>query len=133
MLTVGLVDIDDFKTINDTYGHQAGDDCLRHFAEVIHRNIRESDWLARWGGDEFVLALHDSSTRFARPEAVLERIARDLRENPVKLPRGEELRLSVSVGAVKYAGEEVPRELLAKADRAMYEAKRDGRPWVLSA
>jgi diguanylate cyclase (GGDEF)-like protein len=131
ILTVGLVDVDQFKQINDTYGHYAGDVCLRHVAEVIRRNIRESDWLARWGGDEFVLALHDSSM-FARTEVALGRIARDLQENPVKLARGKELTLSVSVGAVKYTGEEDPGELLARADRAMYEAKRDGRPWVLA-
>jgi diguanylate cyclase (GGDEF)-like protein len=130
-LTVGVVDVNDFKQINDTYGHHAGDACLRHVAEVIRRNTRESDWLARWGGDEFVLALHDSS-RFAQPEAVLQRIVRDLKESPIKLDRDKELTLSISVGAVRYSGEEDHRELLAKADAAMYEAKRDGRSWVLA-
>jgi diguanylate cyclase len=60
-LTVAVVDVNDFKSINDTYGHQAGDACIRHVASVIGRNIRKSDWLARWGGDEFVLALRDVS------------------------------------------------------------------------
>jgi diguanylate cyclase (GGDEF)-like protein len=130
-LTVAVVDVDGFKTINDTHGHQAGDVCIRHVADVIRRNVREGDWLARWGGDEFVLALWDGSV-FASPEAVLGRINAALRESPVRLPQGEELMLGISVGAHRYAGEDDLRELLAKADAAMYQAKREGRAWVLA-
>jgi diguanylate cyclase (GGDEF)-like protein len=131
ILTVAMVDVNRFKAINDTHGHQAGDVCLRHVARVIRRNVREGDWLARWGGDEFVLALWDASV-FASPEAVLGRISQGLKESPVRLPLGEELVLSISVGARRYAGEDDIRELLAKADAAMYEAKREGRAWVLA-
>jgi diguanylate cyclase (GGDEF)-like protein len=130
-LTVAVVDVDGFKTINDTHGHQAGDVCIRHVADLIRRNVREDDWLARWGGDEFVLALWDGSV-FASPEAVLGRINAALRESPVRLPQGEELMLGISVGAHRYAGEDDLRELLAKADAAMYQAKREGRAWVLA-
>jgi diguanylate cyclase (GGDEF)-like protein len=132
ILTVAVGDVNNFKAINDTHGHQAGDVCLRHVARVIRRNIREGDWLARWGGDEFIMSLWDASV-FATPEAVLGRISRDLKESPVRLPLGEELLLSISVGASRYAGEDDIRELLAKADAAMYEAKRDGRAWVLAS
>jgi diguanylate cyclase (GGDEF)-like protein len=131
ILTVAVGDVDNFKAINDTHGHQAGDVCLRHVARVIGRNVREGDWLARWGGDEFVLALWDASV-FASPEAVLGRINADLRRSPVRLTGREDLMLSISVGAHCYAGEDDIRELLAKADAAMYEAKREGRAWVLS-
>jgi diguanylate cyclase (GGDEF)-like protein len=131
ILTVAVGDIDNFKAINDTHGHQAGDVCLRHVALVIRRSVRGGDWMARWGGDEFVLALWDASV-FASSEAVLGRINADLRGSPVALPGGEELVLSISVGAHRYAGEDDLRELLAKADAAMYEAKREGRAWVLS-
>ncbi len=130
-LTVAVVDLDGFKTINDTHGHHAGDICIRHVADVIGRSVREGDWLARWGGDEFVLSLWDASV-FASPEAVLRRISRGLKESPVRLPLGEELVLSISVGAHRYAGEDDLRELLAKADAAMYQAKREGRAWVLA-
>ena len=130
-LTVAVVDIDKFKAINDTHGHHAGDECIRHVAEVIGRNVREGDWLARWGGDEFVLVLWDESV-FASPEAVLGRINAALRESPVRLAGGEERVLSISVGAHRYAGEDDLRELLAKADAAMYQAKREGRAWVLA-
>ena len=130
-LTVAVVGVDNFKAINDTHGHQAGDVCLRHVARVIRRNVREGDWLARWGGDEFVLSLWDASV-FASPEAVLGHINAALRRSPVPLLGGKELVLSISVGAHRFAGEDDLRELLAKADAAMYEAKREGRAWVLS-
>ena len=131
ILTVAVGDIDNFKSINDTHGHQAGDVCLRHVARVMRRNVREGDWLARWGGDEFIISLWDASV-FASPEVVLGRISRGLKESPVRLPLGEELVLSISVGARRYGGEDDIRELLAKADAAMYEAKREGRGWVLA-
>ena len=130
-LTLAVADVNRFKTINDTHGHEAGDACIRHVAQVMRSNVREGDWLARWGGDEFVLALWDASV-FASPEAVLGRINKALRQSPARLPDGEELVLSVSVGARRYAGEDDVRELLAKADAAMYEAKREGRAWVLA-
>ncbi len=130
VLTVGVVDVNKFKHINDTYGHQVGDACIQHVADVIRRKIRQGDWLARWGGDEFVLALRDASP-FAQTEALLQRIVKDLKNSPVRLPQGEELTLSVTVGASRYSGEEDLRELLSKADEAMYEAKREGRPWIL--
>ena len=130
-LTVAVVDVDNFKAINDTYGHQAGDVCLRQVARVIRRSVREGDWLSRWGGDESVLALRDASV-FASPEAMLGRINASLRRSPVALSGGEELVLSISVGAHRYAGEDDLREVLAKADAAMYEAKREGRAWVLA-
>ena len=131
VLTLAVVDVNDFKAINDAQGHQVGDACIRHVADVIRRNVRESDWLARWGGDEFVLALHEASP-FAPTEAALQRIVADLKNSPVRLQRGGELVLTVSVGAVRYSGEGDPRDLIGKADEAMYQAKREGRPWVLS-
>jgi diguanylate cyclase (GGDEF)-like protein len=131
VLTVGVVDVNRFKQINDSYGHQAGDLCIRHVANVVGRNIREGDWLARWGGDEFLLVLRDVSA-FAPTEAVLQRIVGELKRTPVRLPRGEELTLSISVGAVRYSGREKLREVFERADEAMYEAKREGRSWVLA-
>jgi diguanylate cyclase (GGDEF)-like protein len=130
-LTLCIVDVNNFKYINDTYGHQAGDACIKHVAEVIGRNIRRSDWLARWGGDEFVVGLRDANP-FAQTETILQRIVRDLKDSPLRMPQGEELILTATVGASRYSGEADLRELLAKADEAMYEAKREGRPWILS-
>src|SRR5215211_5159724 len=90
VLTVVVVDVNRFKRINDAFGHLAGDACIRHVAGAMRRNIRECDWVARWGGDEFVLGLWDASL-FAQTEAVLRRIGGALREDPLRLPGGEEL------------------------------------------
>ncbi len=130
VLTVCVVDVNRFKYINDHYGHQAGDVCIQHVASVIGRNVREGDWLARWGGDEFVLVLHDASP-FAPTELVLQRIVRDLKDSPVRLPQGSEIVLTITVGANRYSGKGDARILLDEADQAMYEAKRDRRAWVL--
>ena len=130
-LTIGVLDVNNFKYINDTYGHQVGDACIRHVAEVIRRNIRDSDWLARWGGDEFVLALHDASP-FAATELIIQRIVRDLKDSPVRIPQGDKLALTITIGAIRYSGETDLRDLVAKADEALYEAKREERPWILS-
>jgi diguanylate cyclase (GGDEF)-like protein len=129
-LTLAVVDVNDFKSINDVYGHQAGDVCIMHVADVIRRNIRRSDWLARWGGDEFIIALHDASP-FAATELVLQRIVSDLNDSPARLSQGEELVLAITIGASRHSGETDLRELLSKADEAMYEAKREERPWIL--
>lgn len=131
VLTVGVVDVNRFKQINDAFGHQAGDVCLRHVADVIGRNTREGDWMARWGGDEFLLVLRDAS-EFAPTEAVLGRIVGDLRRTPVRVPQGEELTLTVSVGAVRLSDGEGLARAIERADGAMYRAKREGRPWVLT-
>jgi diguanylate cyclase (GGDEF)-like protein len=130
-LTIGVVDVNDFKSINDAYGHQAGDACIRHVANVIRRNIRESDWLARWGGDEFVLALHDSSP-FEATELVLQRIVSDLKNSPVRVSQGEKIVVTIAIGASRHSGEADLRDLVAKADETLYAAKREERPWVLS-
>lgn len=130
-LVVAVVDIDGFKSINDAYGHQVGDVCIKQVAEVMRRNTREGDWLARWGGDEFVMVLWDAAM-FASAETVLGRLNTDLRRSPIRLAQGGELFLNVSVGGCRYSGEEDIRELLSQADAAMYEAKRGGRAWVLA-
>jgi diguanylate cyclase (GGDEF)-like protein len=130
-LTLAMVDVNNFKAINDAYGHQVGDVCIRHVADIIRLNIRESDWVARWGGDEFVLALHDASP-FAATETVLQRIVSDLKDSPARIPQGGELALTITIGATRHSGETDLRDLLAKADEALYEAKREERPWILS-
>jgi diguanylate cyclase len=128
-LTLAVVDLDRLKNINDRYGHQAGDACLRHLADRCVRNTREGDWLARWGGDEFVLTLwEEKSEHTANP--ALNRIATDLAENPVQLPQGERIRLTFSAGVVRCTGSEDAGlgvgGVLALADEALYEAKKEG-------
>ena len=127
-LTLAVVDLDRFKLLNDRYGHQVGDTCLRHLADTCTRNIREGDWLARWGGDEFVLALWEEEGE--RPASVvLNRLATDLSEHPVQLPQGDRIQLTFSAGVLRCTGHEAElgvSGVLALADKALYEAKEEG-------
>jgi len=132
-LSVAVVDLDRLKPLNDRYGHQAGDTCLRHLAHTCMRNIRKGDWLARWGGDEFVLALWEEEKGERTPakeNPVLNRIAMDLAENPVRLAQGEMIRLTFSAGVVRCKSSEEAElgvgDVLALADEALYEAKEEG-------
>jgi diguanylate cyclase (GGDEF)-like protein len=128
-LTLALVDLNRLKAINDRYGHQAGDACLRHLAHTCLGNIREGDWLARWGGDEFVVVLwEEKGERTANP--VLARIAKDLAENPLRLAQSASTRLTFSAGIVRCTGIDGAdlevSGVLALADEALYKAKEEG-------
>lgn len=123
--SLAMFDLDGLKLINDEHGHRAGDTCLARFAEVLKRNLRAGDWVARWGGDEFVVGMWN--TQDMQPaERVLERIGEDLRQNLVVLPGGEEVRLTFSGGACRWKPEDDVRGLLLRADEALYEAKAKG-------
>jgi diguanylate cyclase (GGDEF)-like protein len=123
-----IVDIDHFKTINDTYGHLAGDDVLREMGSVAETVCRNSDMIARYGGDELVIILPD-----AVPDnlgALAERLLIAIREH-VFCKTTHELHCTVSVGAASSRAEDgtmyPPDEVLAHADNALYVAKRNGR------
>ena len=124
-LSLMLLDLDRLKPINDAYGHRAGDACVVHFAEVLDRNLRAGDWIARWGGDEFVVGMWN--TQDVQPtKQVLERIVEDLRESPVVLPDGEETHLTFSGGACRWRPGDDARGLVSRADEALYQAKAEG-------
>lgn len=119
-----LLDIDHFKRVNDTFGHDQGDLLLRHFAGRIQAQVRRGDLAARWGGEEFLLLLRDVT-----PEAagqVLERLFRDVRDG-VPLPRHPEFRYSCSPGLAFVRDGEALKDVLRRADQALYAAKSDGR------
>ena len=132
-LTLAVLDLDQFKPLNDRQGHHAGDTCLKHFAEVLARNVREGDWVARWGGDEFVVAFWHEEGGELFVERVLERVAEDLRQNPAVLPDGKEVRLTFSGGVCRWKAEDGGAELLSKADGALYQAKAKGGDTVVRA
>ena len=126
-LTLALLDFDQFKPVNDEHGHHAGDACLIHFAEVLGRNVREGDWIARWGGDEFLVSVWHAEEKGPSAERVLKRVAKVLRENPVVLPNGEEALLTFSAGVSRWHLGDDSGRLLSKADEALYRAKAKGR------
>ncbi len=123
-LLVAQLDLDFFKAINDTHGHAAGDEALRAFARTVSACVRSSDLLARWGGEEFVLLM--ANTTLADGQQVLARVLATAAME-VPLPGGASARLTVSIGAAcAQAGDSVDA-LLQRADVALYEAKRQGR------
>ena len=126
LLALVRVDVDHFKAINDSYGHQAGDEVLVEVARRLAGAVRGGDELARWGGDEFVAILPDTDKAGALRAA--ERLRAAVSETPIAAA-GHELTVTVSVGWAHWAGD-TPDDLLARADRALYRAKDAGRNTV---
>ena len=126
VLALARVDVDRFKAINDTYGHDAGDQVLAEVARRLAASLRGGDDLARWGGDEFVVLLPDTDKAGALRAA--ERLRAAVADAPVHVGGGE-LAVTVSVGWAHWAGD-TPDDLLARADRALYRAKDAGRDRV---
>jgi diguanylate cyclase (GGDEF)-like protein len=129
-LSLAMFDLDGLKSINDERGHRTGDDCLVHFARVLERNLRAGDWIARWGGDEFVVGMW-SSQEGPTAELAPERIAEDLRQDPVMLPDGEKVPLTFSGGMCRWEPGDDVRGLLSRADSGLYKAKAEGGNTVL--
>ena len=125
MLTLLYIDVDNFKTINDTLGHQQGDELLQYIAEQIRQHIRKSDTLARIGGDEFVLLASDLSSA-EEAKVVAQTISR-IFETPY-LSRTGPVSVSLSIGVAVFPKHGQDSETLLKnADAALYEAKNKGR------
>jgi diguanylate cyclase (GGDEF)-like protein len=120
---VAFFDINRFKEINDSHGHSAGDACISHVAALLELNTRRGDWVARWGGDEFVVGLH----RNRALKMVMERIVKAIETAPCEIAPGIETRVSVSCGVAEYRFGDGPAGVLADADKAMYAAKELSR------
>src|SRR4051812_16302438 len=120
---LAFLDINEFKAINDKHGHSAGDACISHVAALLQLNVRRGDWVARWGGDEFVVGLH----RNRALKMVMARIVKAIEGTPCEIAPGQELRVSVSCGVAEYRFGDGPPGLLADADKAMYAAKEASR------
>ncbi len=127
-VAVAMLDIDHFKKVNDTYGHSVGDEVLRHLAEVLQKEIRESDLAARYGGEEFTLVLHRVDEE--RGRTALERIRKAVESSPFPTSKGP-LSITISIGYTVYSPSEVGgitvETLIEKADTALYRAKMEGR------
>lgn len=127
---VALLDIDFFKLVNDTHGHATGDQVLQAFAASVREVLRDNDVLARWGGEEFLLLLHDTQPNAAR--LVLERVRQAVQERTVEV-QGQQVRVTVSIGMASYAPGKTVAQLLEQADQALYRAKSGGRNCVMQA
>lgn len=129
-LCVALLDIDNFKKINDTLGHTTGDQALAHLAQVARESMRPQDTLARYGGEEFVILLPD--TALERGIDAMMRLQRELTKKYF-MTGSEKLLITFSAGVAQLGPDEDNASAIKRADQAMYTAKRAGKNRVLGA
>jgi len=123
-LLLGMLDLDHFKRINDNYGHLAGDKVLKIIATELRKRLRPSDFIARFGGEEFVLLI--SNTSMAEGMALMEKLRRAIQACPFHF-KGEPVTITVSMGITKFRAGERSESVLKRADQALYHAKDQGR------
>jgi two-component system cell cycle response regulator len=131
-LALMILDIDYFKSINDNYGHDAGDDVLREFAVRVRKSIRGIDLACRYGGEEFVIVMPETDLHVAG--MVAERLRRSIAGEPFAVHKGTkriEVTISIGLTTLEQKGEAVA-DVLKRADTALYRAKHDGRNRVVS-
>jgi len=119
-----ILDIDDFKTVNDTYGHIAGDKILIFIANILHKTLRDGDKIFRYGGEEFIIILNRTSS-----ESCLEianRLLYLIRSNKL-IYKGNSLTVTMSIGATKHHAGDTPESIIARADKALYKSKKNGK------
>jgi two-component system, cell cycle response regulator len=132
-LSIIMTEIDDFKKINDRYGHQIGDTALKQIAEILYENLRKNDYLARYGGAEFLFVLPQADPRDAYNAA--ERFRRAVREYMMSFDKNDRLWLSISCGVCTAHPKRKDENVIAsiqKADNALNEAKRLGKDRIVS-
>lgn len=123
-ISVALMDVDNFKRLNDTFGHQAGDAALVHLAKVVQEMLRPSDVLARYGGEEFVILLPEASAADARQ--IMQRVQRELTKR-FFLANNEKLFITFSAGVAERLPGELQDSIIGRADKAVYAAKAAGK------
>jgi diguanylate cyclase (GGDEF)-like protein len=127
-LSVIFLDLDSFKSINDTFGHAIGDQAICTVVTCIQQSVRNTDMVARYGGDEFVVLLN--STPLEGAAILAERIRRAVARAEFRGPAGERIPLSVSLGVAALTAADTPKSLLERADSALNQAKLSGRNLV---
>jgi diguanylate cyclase (GGDEF)-like protein len=127
--SVLFFDLDHFKQVNDNYGHQVGDQALRHVCDVVRLQLRDSDSLGRYGGEEFCVLLPDSTHQSAC--ALAERIRIAVAQTPMPImadgAEAAQLAITISVGITAAQADDTSATLLKRADCAVYQAKEEGR------
>ena len=129
-LSLCLADLDEFKVINDTFGHGAGDEVLKQFVAAATRSLRATDFVARFGGEEFLFVF--SQTPAAAGAVVAERIRRAVSDMHIP-PLSDENRVTVSIGVAEHRISDPMDQTLSRADEALYRAKREGGNRVVLA
>jgi diguanylate cyclase len=129
-LSIAMLDIDDFKKLNDTYGHEAGDEALIHIVRIVKDTLRSMDVVGRFGGEEFIIVLPDTPTTEA--VKVVGRLQKELTKR-IFMFNNQKLFLTFSAGVATRAPNEAMSETIRRADEAMYKAKKTGKNRVVSA
>ena len=127
-LSLLLLDVDHFKSVNDTWGHVVGDEALCHIARLIQSACRTSDLAARWGGEEFAVAFPGATGEQARE--VADRLRITLSQSPLDVA-GKKLNLTISGGVAEALPGDTVNELFTRADKSLYEAKNSGRNRII--
>ena len=128
-LSVAVLDLDNFKRLNDTYGHQAGDDALIHLTRVVKKTLRPTDIVARFGGEEFIVLYSDTALEPA--VEITRRLQRELTKRYF-LHNNERLLITFSAGVAQFKPGETQEQVFARADKAMYQAKLQGKNRVVA-
>lgn len=126
-LAILMFDLDNFKSINDTHGHDAGDQVIREFGRIVLASIRETDVPVRYGGEEFIVALPSGSTQTQGGEVAAERIRQAFASTPITLPDGRSLNVSASCGVAYCRRDDTLPSLIQRADKLLYAAKQAGK------
>jgi diguanylate cyclase (GGDEF)-like protein len=123
-LSFAILDIDNFKMLNDTYGHDFGDTVLRQVGDLLRSNVRRTDWVGRWGGDEFVISVQGGENEAS---AMLSRLCELVRRELFIAPDQSVHKVTFSCGVCEWQEMMDSQSLFTKADEALYTAKRGGR------
>jgi diguanylate cyclase (GGDEF)-like protein len=123
-----LLDIDHFKHINDTYGHEAGDAALVQLAKTIREQLRNTDVVGRWGGEEFLILLPGSLA--SESQLVMRRLVEAIAATPI-IYAGQTIHIKASIGLAQNKPDESINALIQRADLALYQAKDTGRNQVI--
>ncbi len=129
-LCLAMIDLDDFKEVNDIYGHQAGDNVLLHLVNLAHETLRPSDVIARYGGEEFVILL--PSTGLEPGAATIRRLQNNLAKSPYQ-HHGQPVLITFSAGVAVRKQNETEVQLIERADESMYRAKNALKNCVMTA
>ncbi|MFO0754161.1 MAG: diguanylate cyclase [Thermodesulfovibrionales bacterium] len=130
--SLALIDLDNFKELNDTHSHAAGDAVLREIACLMGKNVRKADVIARYGGEEFVIIMPETRREAALP--VLERLRKGIAQESIPLPEGKRVSITASFGLAAFPDDgESSADLLITADDRLYKAKRNGKNCIRCA
>ena len=129
-LCVSIIDLDHFKSVNDTYGHDMGDEVLRRVASILSTALRKADIAARWGGEEFVVLFPDTDITGAKN--VLGKVLRHLRNDKFQTGDGQTFHVTFSAGVIQVAKSASLEQSVSQADQFLYQAKAAGRNRIMS-